>query len=297
MMPLAPSRRCWLVVILFAVAMAWVEAASVDHIRVVVDRIVPYQQNPLPVGGVLGAVELVREASTLIMLLTVGILAGRAWHERLGYSALAFGVWDILYYVFLRVMSGWPTSLLDWDVLFLLPLPWWGPVLAPVSIALLMVVWGTLVTQSGDRIAAPSFLSVPWALGALGIVLALYVFMSDAIQSLPLGHEATRQVLPTAFNWPLFGWRSPSWPRPSSRWAGEDGSALESQRGPWVAFTTYPIWSTRIGPRSGSDRGRGNHCRRRFLGNSSPTFTLQPSASRRRPRPRDRSQRTRHRSE
>ena len=68
-----------------------------------------------------------------------------------------------------------------------------------------MVVWGTLVTQSGDRIAASSFRSVPWALGALGIVLALYVFMSDAIQSLPLGHEATRQVLPTAFNWPLFG--------------------------------------------------------------------------------------------
>ena len=205
MMPLAPSKRRWLVVIVFAVAMAWVEAASVYYIRVVVDRIVPYQQNPLPVGGVLGAVELVREASTLIMLLTVGILAGRGWHERLGYSALAFGVWDILYYVFLRVMSGWPTSLLDWDVLFLLPLPWWGPVLAPVSIAVLMVVWGTLVTQSGDRTAASSFRSVPWALGGLGIVLALYVFMSDAIQSLPLGHEATRQVLPTAFNWPLFG--------------------------------------------------------------------------------------------
>ena len=172
-------------------------------IRVVVDRIVPYQQNPLPVGGVLGAVELVREASTLIMLLTSVSWPDRL-HERLGYSALAFGVWDILYYVFLRVMSGWPTSLLDWDVLFLLPLPWWGPALAPVSIALLMVVWGTLVTQPGDRIAAPSFFSVQWALGALGILLALYVFMSDAIQSLPLGHEATRQVLPTSFNWPLF---------------------------------------------------------------------------------------------
>ena len=75
--------------------------------------------------------------------------------------------------------------------------------LAPVSIALLMAVWGTLVTQSGDRIPAPSFLSVPWALGALGIVRA-YVFMSDAIQSLPLGQEATRQVLPTSFKWPLF---------------------------------------------------------------------------------------------
>ena len=204
MMQLAPARSRWLVVVLFAVAMAWVESASVYYIRVVVDRIVPYQPNPLPVDGVLGAVELVREAATLVMLLTVGMLAGRSWHERCGYSALAFGVWDILYYVFLRIMSGWPTSLVDWDVLFLLPLPWWGPVLAPVSVALLMVVWGTLATQSGDRIAATSFKSVPWALAGLGIVLALYVFMTDSIHSLPQGHDVTRQVLPTVFNWPLF---------------------------------------------------------------------------------------------
>ena len=48
-------------------------------------------------------------------------------------------------------MSGWPRSLFDWDVLFLLPLPWWGPVLAPVSIAVLMIVWGTIVTESPER--------------------------------------------------------------------------------------------------------------------------------------------------
>ena len=148
MIRVAPARRLWLVVVLFAVAMAWVEAASVYYIRIVVDRIVPYQPNPLPVDGVLGAVELVREASTLVMLLAVGILAGGTWQHRLGYTAIAFGAWDILYYVFLRVMSGWPTSLFDWDVLFLLPLPWWGPVVAPMSIALLMIVWGTLATQS-----------------------------------------------------------------------------------------------------------------------------------------------------
>jgi hypothetical protein len=198
------ARKTWLVVVLFAVAMAWVEAASVYYIRVVVDRIVPYQPNPLPVGGVLGAVELVREAATLVMLVTVGILAGRTWQDRLGYTSIAFGVWDILYYVFLKVMTGWPTSLFDWDVLFLLPLPWWGPVVAPVSIALLLVLWGTLATQSGGRIAAVSFRSVPWALNGLGMALALYVFMSDAIHSLPHGPEATRQVLPTAFNWSLF---------------------------------------------------------------------------------------------
>ena len=36
------------------------------------------------------------------MLVTVGMLAGRTWPQRLGYAAVAFGVWDIFYYVFLR---------------------------------------------------------------------------------------------------------------------------------------------------------------------------------------------------
>ncbi len=204
MRPLAPAKRVWFVVVLFAVGMAWVEAASVYYLRVLVDRVVPYQANPLPVAGALGLVEMVREAATLVMLLTVGMLAGRTWPTRLGYSAIAFGVWDILYYVFLVLMSGWPASLLDWDILFLLPLPWWGPVLAPVSIAVLMVVLGTFVTQSADGPTETSFTSTPWNLNALGIVLALYVFMADAIHSVPEGLEATRQLLPTAFNWPLF---------------------------------------------------------------------------------------------
>lgn len=204
MMQLAPARRVWLVVVLFAVAMAWVEAASVYYIRVVVDRIVPYQPNPLPVGGVLGAVELVREAATLVMLATVGILAAGTWQQRLAYTSVAFGVWDIFYYVFLRVMSGWPTSVLDWDVLFLLPLPWWGPVLAPVSIAVLLIVWGTHVTQSTERPRATSLTRALWSLNGIGIGLALYLFMADAIHALPQGLESTSKVLPTYFNWPLF---------------------------------------------------------------------------------------------
>ena len=46
------------------------------------------------------------------MLATLGMLAGRTWRRRAGYAALAFGVWDIFYYVFLRIISGWPKSLL-----------------------------------------------------------------------------------------------------------------------------------------------------------------------------------------
>src|SRR5215467_739889 len=142
------KRKTWWVVVVYAIAMAWVESAVVYYLRTMIDRIEPHQPDPLPIIGGLGQAELVREAATMVMLLAVGILAGRNWRARLGYSAIAFGVWDIFYYVFLKVMCGWPQSLLDWDILFLLPLPWWGPVLAPVSIALLMIVWGTLVNTN-----------------------------------------------------------------------------------------------------------------------------------------------------
>jgi hypothetical protein len=194
------SRARWCLVVTFATAMAWMEAATVFYIRTLVGRIEPYQADPLPLHGPLGNVELWREAATLVMLAAIGWLAGRAWRERAGYAALAFGVWDVLYYVFLRPMSGWPSTLFDWDILFLLPLPWWGPVLAPVSIAVLMILWGTLVTQVSDG-EAPRW---SWALAGTGCVLALGVFMADALRVLPEGRDAILRVLPAAFNWPLF---------------------------------------------------------------------------------------------
>jgi hypothetical protein len=198
--PLSERTR-WAIVVAFAIAMAWVEAASVFYIRALVDRIEPYQANPLPMDGVLGNVELWREAATLVMLATLGILAGHTWRRRAGYAALAFGAWDIFYYVFLRFISGWPRTLLDWDILFLLPLPWWGPVLAPVSIALVMIVWGTLVTQTSDGATDARW---AWALACFGIVLALAIFMIDSGRAVLDGDDAVLQVLPTTFNWPLF---------------------------------------------------------------------------------------------
>jgi hypothetical protein len=200
---LGQARTRWLVVVLFAVAMAWFEAATVYYLRVMVDRVDPYQPNPLPMDGIVEPVELAREAATLVMLAAVGALAGRNWRTRLGYAAIAFGVWDVFYYVFLKFISGWPRSLLDWDILFLLPLPWWGPVLAPICIALLMIAWGTQVTQRAGRCAV-ALTSTVWRLNWLGTAIALYVFMADALRAVPDGLEATRLVLPAAFNWPVF---------------------------------------------------------------------------------------------
>ena len=194
----------WLIVVVFAIGMAWVESACVYYLRVLTDRIDPYQADPLPIRGLLGHVELVREGATLVMLTMVGVLAARTWQRRLAYALIAFGVWDVFYYVFLRIITNWPTSPFDWDVLFLLPLPWWGPVLAPVCIALLMIIWGTLETQFAESTPATAFTQTMWAACALGIALALYVFMADSIRSMPHGLDATRSVLPTTFNWSLF---------------------------------------------------------------------------------------------
>ena len=198
------SAARWWTITVFAIAMAWVEAAVVFYLRTMIHRMEPYQPNPLPVFANLGKTELVREAATLVMLLTVGIMSGSTWRKRFGYSAIAFGVWDIFYYLFLRIMCGWPHSLLDWDILFLLPLPWWGPVLAPVLIASLMICWGTLVNSEPEDIK-PVGEKRAWLLSGVGIVVALYVFMADSVRALKQGEDAVRNVLPETFNWPLFG--------------------------------------------------------------------------------------------
>ena len=194
----------WLIVVIYAIAMAWVESAVVFYLRSMIDRIEPYQPDPLPVIGGFASVELPREFATLVMLFTVGVLAGRTWRARFGYAVIAFGVWDIFYYVFLKMICGWPHSLLDWDVLFLLPLPWWGPVLAPVLISLLMILWGTFASQfEGKQIPVLSNWSA-WILNFAGVALALHVFLADSLAAAHRGLDAIRTVLPDKFNWPMF---------------------------------------------------------------------------------------------
>jgi hypothetical protein len=188
----------------FAVAMAWVEAAVVLYLRVLVDRLQPYQADPLPHFGGLGGAEIIREAATLAMLLAAGWLAGTNPRTRLAYGAFAFGVWDIFYYIFLIPLTGWPASLLDWDILFLIPLPWWGPVIAPVGISMLMITGGILMILL-DRSGHPACLSNwMWLPALLGMGLVLYVFMAEAINASGRGMARAWEVLPVQFNWIAF---------------------------------------------------------------------------------------------
>ena len=172
----AAATLAWVAV--FALAFALVEASVVIYLRALY-----YPEGfafPLKLipGGYL-RVEIAREAATIIMLSTIGIIAGWKPWERFGFFLFAFGVWDIAFYAWLFFTVGWPGSLLDWDILFLIPLPWIGPVIAPVAISLLMTVCGAMAVlrSAGERRFLPGALS--WALGILGTAFILYSFMTD----------------------------------------------------------------------------------------------------------------------
>ena len=194
----------WLLVITFAAAMAYVEAAVVLYLRTLTNRLDPYQPAPLVSTFDFAGPEIIRELATMVMLSTVGLLAGRTLRARFGFFLLAFGVWDICYYLFLSILAGWPRSLLDWDVLFLIPLPWWGPVLAPVCLAGLMILYGTFFSQFERPAGSGGSNRKVWLCFGLGVALALFVFMADAIRVAGQGEAALRNLLPVHFNWWLF---------------------------------------------------------------------------------------------
>src|SRR3989344_1428755 len=128
------------IVTLYAVAMGFLEAAVVIYLR---ELFYPNGFN-FPLKGFIDpsilSIEWMREFATIIMLLTVGFLAGEKAYKKFAYFIYAFAVWDIFYYVFLKLTLNWPDSFLTWDLLFLIPWPWISPVLAPLLCTILIIV-------------------------------------------------------------------------------------------------------------------------------------------------------------
>ena len=146
-------------VMIFAVSFAFVEAAVVVYLRhflgstqLTVSRedtlflvpgiafLEPQTAVKIITDTAIFNVERAREAATLVMLATVAVLAGKSLKEKTAYFFLSFGIWDIFYYLFLRLTIGWPKSFGDLDVFFLLPTPWVGPVLVPLAISSVLII-------------------------------------------------------------------------------------------------------------------------------------------------------------
>ena len=219
--PRLRSLRVLPLVALFALAMAYFESATVAYLREIYDIKDLVRDLPATADR-FTAIEVGREAATIVMLLAVGWIAGRTLQDRLGYFVFAFGLWDIGYYLWLALFVGWPASPLDWDVLFLIPVPWWGPVLAPVLIAAVMCVGGAAAAVSADRGVAWRLTWTNASVAAAGIAVVLYTFTADAWGAVPDGIDAVNAVRPSDFQWPLFalGFVVMSWAGLRVTWPG-----------------------------------------------------------------------------
>jgi len=131
---------------LFAISMAYLESSVVVYLRELYypDGFqFPLTEIPLKILFT----EIGREAATIIMLFAYAKSVGRNGREVMAYFSLNFGIWDIWYYIWLKLLLNWPSTIMDWDILFLIPVPWIGPVLAPVLVSLALICAGYIVLR------------------------------------------------------------------------------------------------------------------------------------------------------
>ena len=200
------AKLLWLS--LFAVAMALVEAAIVVHLRTLyyppgADGLV----RPLFPLVLMGHrdlfLELGREAATVAMLLAVACLAERSAVRRFAAFVFLFGLWDLFYYAWLKIVLGWPSSMGEWDVLFLIPWPWFGPWITPAVIALLFTAWGGWILRGGRE---PRLGGLPLLFFLFGALAALAAFLLPGAGLLPGGEAAFDGWTPERFPWTLWSW-------------------------------------------------------------------------------------------
>jgi len=202
-MILPPSNRfllLWLAA--YSVAMAFVESAVVVYLR--------NQWYPSGFAFPLVALdshtvltEILREAATLVMLISVSFLAARTSLMRFAYFLFCFGLWDLFYYIFLKLLIGWPATLMDWDILFLIPVPWTGPVVAPCLLSLLMIAMALLITRAA---ALEILIKIPgraWAMLGVGSMIVIFSFCMDYLLAWVAGRNM-ESYIPQNFPWWLF---------------------------------------------------------------------------------------------
>jgi len=188
-----------ILVVIFAIAMAYVESAVVVYLRAMYGIEDLIRDINLSTDAYT-FIEIGREAATIVMLAFVALLAGSNWPKKIGYFFLSFGVWDIFYYIWLYIFIQWPKSLFEWDILFLIPLPWWGPVIAPVLISFLLILISYLLINEVSFKITP----LDWTIFGLSIFLILYTFVEDSIIVIFSGLGDLTEIRPTGFSWILF---------------------------------------------------------------------------------------------
>jgi hypothetical protein len=208
--------RWWLALGVFGVAMGALEGIVVVYLReLYYPNGFSFPLAPMPRG--IYAAEIVREFCTIFMLGGLAALAARGFLRQFAVFLWSFAIWDVVYYITLKLALDWPNSWLEWDILFLIPIPWVGPVLAPLlyCAAMCAVGWSAWrLAETGSRLGARDI-----ALLALSAALVMGSFMEEPFRLISrvvadepdrsrhadLVTAAFQAYIPQRFNWPLFG--------------------------------------------------------------------------------------------
>ena len=144
-------KKNLLLIFFFGIAMGFLEAVIVVYLReLYYPKGFNFPLQTIPESILL--VEIIRELCTMIMLITIALLAGRNKLEIFSYFLFSFAIWDIFYYIALKLFLNWPESFLTWDILFLIPVTWISPVLAPIICSVLMIILALCILYfSGNK--------------------------------------------------------------------------------------------------------------------------------------------------
>ena len=211
-------NRLFIQVGIFAIAMGILEAIVVAYIR----KLYHPTGFDFPLKATspeLVHTELIREITTIIMLIMIAVITGKNFLQKFSYFIFCFGVWDIFYYVGLKLFLNWPPSLLTWDVLFLIPVPWIGPVLAPIICSLTMILLAMSIVYLQEKGYVVRLKFSDWALIIVGAVTIFSSFIWDYTSIIISGgflsdywtlvtngkfQDIVTRYIPSYYNWYLF---------------------------------------------------------------------------------------------
>ncbi|MEA3500311.1 MAG: hypothetical protein U9R41_04740 [Candidatus Marinimicrobia bacterium] len=203
---------------IFSIAMAFLETSVVAYLRKLY-----YPEGftfPLKIfENKIGATEFLREFATIVMLISVAVIVGKNKLQRFAYFIYIFAIWDIFYYVFLKIILNWPESLFTFDILFLIPVTWVGPIIAPIICSITMILFALSIIYLQDKNKSLKIKFDECTMLVVGSIIVVISFLADYFMFLnskisffeiltyawaPEANKILEQYTPQKFNWLIF---------------------------------------------------------------------------------------------
>lgn len=163
----------------FAISFAFIESSIVIYLR----KLYYPEGFSFPLKFIQDEVikvEFLREISSIFLIFSVSVLSGKTRVLKVASFFYIFGLWDIFYYIFLYIFLKWPKSFYEWDLLFLVPIPWVSPVYAPLFCSLSFIIISILVLYLWKEGYPFSIKSRDFTISLVSLSLILISFFNES---------------------------------------------------------------------------------------------------------------------